>query len=79
MSFQGPPTANDAESRASADPSDAVAHQSNFEILKHPRAFLLEEAPLDRSGPPTAPRVDCSLRRAAERASAKAHQVGGTP
>ena len=49
MSLPGPPTANDAESRASADPSDAAAHQqSNFEILKHPRAFLLEEAPLDR-------------------------------
>jgi Ca2+-binding RTX toxin-like protein len=48
MSFQGPPTANDAESRASADPSDAAAHQSNFEVLKNPRAFLLEEAPLDR-------------------------------
>ena len=48
MSLPGPPTANDAESRASADPSDAAAHQSNFEVLKNPRAFLLEEAPLDR-------------------------------
>ena len=49
MSFPGPPTANDAESRAFADPSDAAAHQqSDFDVLKHPRAFLLEEAPLDR-------------------------------
>ena len=49
MSFPDPPTANDAESRASADPSDAAAHQqSDFEVLKHPRAFQLEEAPLDR-------------------------------
>jgi Ca2+-binding RTX toxin-like protein/type III secretion system FlhB-like substrate exporter len=49
MSIPGPPTANDAESRASADPSDATAdQQSDFELLKRPRAFLLEETPLDR-------------------------------
>ena len=49
MSLQGPLTANDAERRALADQSEAVADQgSNSEILKHPRAFLLEETRLDR-------------------------------
>jgi hypothetical protein len=49
MSLLGPPTTDDAESRASADQSDVAAdQQSNSEILKHPRAFLLAESPLDR-------------------------------